>query len=137
MSKLTIEGVEYHRNGCHGDGFHVVSFREFRGKTKLIGIVFPGDGQVAVINPGDYREGFSFEFYDKGLRQAVADYEKAESAKLRAKATWNYELYDTESQSVIDEMFTSEGEIDALNAELRDCASPCRWIKKSNGNEVL
>ena len=45
----------YHRNGVCGNGFHVVLFKHDR--TLKVGIVFPEQGNVAVLDVGLLEEG--------------------------------------------------------------------------------
>jgi hypothetical protein len=48
-----VDEVAYHRNGICGEGFHVVLFRwpvPSLDPRPMVGIVFPGAGQVAVLD---------------------------------------------------------------------------------------
>lgn len=70
---VKVDRVRFHRNGCGGEGFHVVTFAsggECRGR-RMVGIVFDGPGRVAVIDldaPDDLWRGDRFE---RDLRAAV------------------------------------------------------------------
>jgi len=48
FEKIKIEKRSYHRNGISGTGFDVILFED--NKRKMIGIVFPDSGNVAVFN---------------------------------------------------------------------------------------
>jgi hypothetical protein len=80
--KLTINNVDHHRNGVHGNGFHVVSFTHPNGMP-MVGIVFDNQpGNVAVLDVdllskgviGDPNKWRGDEFADQ-LRDAVEEYE--------------------------------------------------------------
>ena len=43
-----ILNVAHHRNGCSGNSFYVVSFRD--GRQKMIGVVFEERGNVAIFD---------------------------------------------------------------------------------------
>lgn len=45
---IQIEKRSYHRNGISGNGFDVILFKDQ--EVKMIGIVFEGQGNVAVFN---------------------------------------------------------------------------------------
>jgi hypothetical protein len=89
---LRLKGIEYHRNGVAGEGFHVVLFTEQDGRNKatnMIATVFPvrdelGDmdcnGRVAVLDRDFLAIGliahpnrFRGDCYEKWLRQQIAD----------------------------------------------------------------
>ena len=53
--KINVLKVDYHRNGVAGNGFHVVLFKH--DKTLKVGIVFPEQGNVAVLDVGLLHEG--------------------------------------------------------------------------------
>ena len=46
--KISVQEVAYHRNGIGGEGFHVVTFDS--GLHELVGVVFEGEGRVAVFD---------------------------------------------------------------------------------------
>lgn len=80
-----VQEVTYQRNGVSGEGFHVVKFlnipresydeRGARAAVVLLGIVFEGDKQVAVIDPTDLSSHYRGDKFEAGLRQAVAAWE--------------------------------------------------------------
>ncbi len=47
--KLTIENIQYHRNGISGAPFHVILFRD-PDEGRMLGIVFDQAYHVAVFN---------------------------------------------------------------------------------------
>jgi len=47
--KLTIENIQYHRNGISGAPFHVILFRD-PDEGRMLGIVFEQTYHVAVFN---------------------------------------------------------------------------------------
>lgn len=64
-------GPNYHRNGVSGTGFNVFGFT-YEGKD-LIAVVFPGQGNIAVINPADLQEGWRGDTFETFFRQALSD----------------------------------------------------------------
>lgn len=88
---LKIKSVAYHRNGSAGTGFYVVLFSEGRGKTKhaMVGVIFPGYGEVAVFDVGQlaagniaFGEGNSWNGpeFEGELRAAVLAFEMSRCA---------------------------------------------------------
>ena len=49
MTTYTVEEIDYHRNGCTCEGFHVVKFT-CSTAGKMLGFVFEESGHVAVVN---------------------------------------------------------------------------------------
>ncbi len=47
--KLTIENIQYHRNGISGAPFHVILFRD-PDEGRMLGVVFDQAYHVAVFN---------------------------------------------------------------------------------------
>ena len=83
---LTIHKVAHHRNGVHGNGFHVVSFTHPSGMP-MVGIVFDEPASCAVLNVDLLAHGV-VEFPDNAwrcedfapqLRTAVEKYEQSRS----------------------------------------------------------
>ena len=88
MSGLGVVGkvhqVEYHRNGIGGEGFHAVLFdmAKDEGGGLAVGIVFEGEGQVAVLRVAPLSDpaiGITFgmnswrgDRYEPELRAAIA-----------------------------------------------------------------
>jgi hypothetical protein len=79
---LTIKQIEYHRNGISGIGFHAVLFQakeDETGKDTMLGIVFPEEGAVAVIDLDMIPEhGVTFaenswrgDWFEDDLRKAI------------------------------------------------------------------
>ncbi len=54
MEVRKIKEIAYHRNGISGEGFDVINFTshiEGEGKDRrMVGIVFPGQGRVAILD---------------------------------------------------------------------------------------
>ena len=48
----TVNEVAHHRNGVTGEPFHAVRFVSAETGDEMLGIVFPGKGQIAVLNLG-------------------------------------------------------------------------------------
>lgn len=75
---LTIEEVDYHRNGVGGIGFHIVKFTQ-PSEGPMLGIVFPEDGAVAVFNRDKLKEdeirffynSWRGDVYEPYLREAI------------------------------------------------------------------
>ena len=81
-----INKVAFHRNGIAGEGFYVVSFKV--DNINLIGIVFDGKGQVAVLEQEPLGKGviggaseiasnnnaWRGDTFEKELREAVEKY---------------------------------------------------------------
>jgi hypothetical protein len=60
---ILVEGVDYHRNGVGGNGFHVVAFRWAEDGDEpraMLGIVFDGQCRVAVLDREQARIGNIF-----------------------------------------------------------------------------
>jgi hypothetical protein len=75
--------VAHHRNGVGGESFSVVSFYYKENKSDMIGIVFSGDGQVAVFDRKLLGEGI-IEFgenswrgdvFESSLREVIKEWE--------------------------------------------------------------
>lgn len=71
--------VAYHRNGVGGTGFTVITFRV--GRDDMVGVVFPGDGNVAVFDRKKLGEGviesgensWRGDIFEPALRSAIED----------------------------------------------------------------
>ncbi len=82
--KLTIENIDYHRNGVSGEGFFAVTFlNEEDGETKkMVGTVFDNDGFCAVYDrallaTGDIAFGSNSwrgDRFESQLREAIEQY---------------------------------------------------------------
>ena len=61
MQKLIsrVVGIEYHRNGVSGTGFHIVHFKKPEGRKRqdMIAIVFDEPGCVAVFDYDKFKAG--------------------------------------------------------------------------------
>lgn len=80
---IKVDGVEFHRNGIRGVGFHVIRFHTGRrpNRQDLVGIVFSNaddpdnpaalDGYVAVIDPAAPSEKFRGDNFERELRAAA------------------------------------------------------------------
>lgn len=71
-----VYGVNYHRNGVSGNGFHLVHFRDNSGKQgrKMFAVVFPEQGNVAVMseqNTGHRGDEYRGDYFEPELRQAI------------------------------------------------------------------
>ena len=70
--------VEYHRNGVGGEGFHAVLFDDCEGH-RLLALVFPAPGHVAVIEPQRAAAGilglgdntWRGDYFEPELRRAI------------------------------------------------------------------
>ena len=82
-SKLTIEEVDYHRNGIGGIGFHIVKFLD-HANGPMVAIIFPEPGAVAVFNRDRLKEDDTRFFYNSWrgdvyepyMREALKDNER-------------------------------------------------------------
>lgn len=86
---ISIETIDYHRNGISGEGFHVVlfSFRdEERRVRRMVATVFPGAGRVAVLDrdlTADGNVAFAMgnswrgDWFEPTLRRAITASDKA------------------------------------------------------------
>lgn len=88
--RILIKEVASHRNGCFGVPFHAVRFTA-EGDL-LVGLVFEGEGRVAVLNAELAAETVEFgvnsyrgDVYESALRAAVAAYDEAEEARFLAR----------------------------------------------------
>jgi hypothetical protein len=77
--QLKIDSILYHRNGCSGQGFYAVDFREREGRKfvrRLAAVFVDGDdilketGTIAVINPDDLSDRRRGDNYEAALRTA-------------------------------------------------------------------
>jgi len=89
-----IDAIAYQRNGISGTGFHQVFFRDEEGH-QLIGVVFPENKHVAVINPLSVESHWRGDRFELELRTAITK--------------WSLERYgtkcygcETESSLVVD-----------------------------------
>jgi hypothetical protein len=83
---IEILAIDSHRNGIGGNRFHVVLFETSDvPDEKMLAIVFPEDGNIAVIGLGMAYEhnnvafgsnSYRYEFFEDELRKAVKDYDK-------------------------------------------------------------
>ena len=69
---INVHSVEFHRNGS-AESFHMVKFNECGNNVLLLGIVF--SETVAVVNPKNPSEQLRADYYERPLRQAIAEYE--------------------------------------------------------------
>ena len=90
MTKITIEQIEYHRNGVMGEGFWIVKFKDISTRAPMLAIVFlleegqTWNGRVAVFNQellskGEIRFGWNSyrgHHYETVLRQAIYEHER-------------------------------------------------------------
>jgi hypothetical protein len=103
---ITVEGVDYHRNGIGGAGFHVVAFRWAETDDEpraMVGVVFEGRGQVAVFDREQLRHGNIFmhaddarpgtggnawrgDHFEPALREAVAQYAAGSDERIQRAA---------------------------------------------------
>lgn len=82
MSKIKIQAVAHHRNGTHGEGFHVIKFKD--GKDEHIALVFdqvPGEAiRAGVIDTtGEIAFGYNSyaaECWLPELLVAIVEWEK-------------------------------------------------------------
>lgn len=77
--QLKIDSILYHRNGCSGQGFYAVDFREREGRKferRIAAVWVDGDdieavtGQIAVIDPSDLTNRRRGDNYEAALRRA-------------------------------------------------------------------
>src|SRR5690348_949630 len=81
-----ILDVARHRNGCSGNPFYVVRFRE--GRDVMLGVVFDEQGNVAVFNEKLLGEGviawgensWRGDDYEDFLREAAGKYDQKVAA---------------------------------------------------------
>jgi hypothetical protein len=84
--KLTIDHIDYHRNGICGAPFHVMLFRD-ADEGRMLGIVFDEPYHVAVLNLDKLAQGiitfginaWRGDWYEPGLRRAIAKYQDEQS----------------------------------------------------------
>ncbi len=89
-SKVTINRrvyrVQYHRNGIGGTGFFVVRWRE--GGENMLGVVFEGDGQIAVLNQADPRHTYKGDdTWGKVCREVIRAADKQYEAQYGVTAS--------------------------------------------------
>jgi hypothetical protein len=95
-TKVSNLKVDYHRNGIGGNGFYVALFDMKEGceeVRKMVGVVFPEAGTVAVFDLKMLAEG-NIEFangnswrgdmFEPELREAIAKHEIKEIARIDA-----------------------------------------------------
>jgi hypothetical protein len=75
---LTINSIEYHRNGIAGEGFHMVQF-DLRGSwlrtpQALTAVVFETSRYCAVIDPTDPNNKWRGDQFESQLREAIEEY---------------------------------------------------------------
>lgn len=79
-----IHEIAYHRNGISGTGFHVIRFRSAEG-NEMVGIVFPEEGAVAVLDIAMLADGniafargnsWRGDNFADDLRNAISEAEK-------------------------------------------------------------
>jgi hypothetical protein len=94
MMRILIKEIASHRNGCFGEPFHAVRFTS--DGELLLGMVFEGEGRVAVIDPARAVDSVLFgensyrgDVYEPALRAAVASWEAAREADFHAPRTHN------------------------------------------------
>jgi hypothetical protein len=79
---MKIQGIAYHRNGCAGNGFNVITFKAE--KTNMVAVIFNERGQVAVFDRELLGKGviassensWRGDHFEPDLRAAIADKEK-------------------------------------------------------------
>ena len=84
--KVKILEVAYHRNGVGGEGFYVVRFEE-RTAGEMVGIIFAGEGQCAVLSVPKLTEGviaflknsWRGDVFEPHLRRAITQYNGEEA----------------------------------------------------------
>lgn len=77
--QLKIDRIRYHRNGCDGEGFYCVDFREREGRRfvrRIAAVFVDGDdimkstGCIAVVDPDDIGNCRRGDYYEPQLRAA-------------------------------------------------------------------
>lgn len=82
--QLTIEAIDFHRNGVTGEGFHVVLFTDVE-YGPFVGIVFDEPGHVAVLQQeklskhviGSFENAWRGDHFEPILRKAIAEYQQS------------------------------------------------------------
>lgn len=76
MSKLVHRPrVRYHRNGCHGESFHLVEFEDHvqrKRAHRLLATVFETRGCVAVVCPDKPLLRWRGDIFEDELRAVIA-----------------------------------------------------------------
>jgi hypothetical protein len=77
---IRILEVAYHRNGCQGEPFHAIRFRD--GRQLFLGLVHEQPDRVVVIDPLMAAEtvasginSWRGDLYEEALRKAIAQFE--------------------------------------------------------------
>lgn len=100
---ITVEQIDYHRNGISGEGFHVVLFHDDIENIPMMGVVFgmgnleiPDECRVAVFNRDLLKQdviafgfnSFRGDHYAYGLYQAIRDWHASTDLK-----TYEHRVY--------------------------------------------
>jgi hypothetical protein len=70
-----VLGVEYHRNGVSGEGFHAVEFEATTG-INMIAVVFEEGGYCAVLQSDTIHLKWRGDCFEKELRDAIEKFEE-------------------------------------------------------------
>lgn len=83
---IRIDEVAYHRNGCEGEPFYAVRFRD--SGDRLLALVFERPGQIIVIDPVKAAttvavgaNSWRGDVYEAPLRQAIERFEDARTIR--------------------------------------------------------